>query len=85
MAAFGNDEFGRDRSRCRWQHPGARPGTVVSRPQRAGRTQSRLARQCDVPHNGFTEEAITFLRECLSFSFHSTKSVIIFSEEKSHG
>jgi hypothetical protein len=45
----------------------------------------RLARQCDVPHNGFAEEAITFLRECLSFSFHETKSVIIFSEENSHG
>jgi hypothetical protein len=52
---------------------------------RTVRTQSRLARQCDVPHNGFTEEAITFLRECLNFSFHSTKSVIIFSEENSHG
>ena len=69
-----------------WQHLRARPGAVVDRATTAGREDtSRLARQCDVPHNGFTEEAITFLRECLSFSFHSTKSVIIFSEEKSHG
>jgi hypothetical protein len=40
MAAFGNDEFGRDRSRCSVAAPqGAAPApSLTARPQRAERT-----------------------------------------------
>jgi hypothetical protein len=55
------------------------PGAAVHRATTAGSEDIIQigASQCDVPHNAFTEDTITLLRERLSFSFHSTKSVII--------